>query len=73
VVPVAAIPKGDRARAEEDAKPTGSAVPVPAGSKVLAPVMCVPKGTQLSAGVDASAALARLAQLSTCEVSITRS
>jgi len=76
VVPVAAVPRGDGAKAAE-VKPSGSSIQAPAGSKTLAPIMCVPKGTQLSSSSGAStliaseaaSTLARLAQLSTCEVS----
>ncbi|KIS69575.1 uncharacterized protein UMAG_11472 [Mycosarcoma maydis] len=76
VVPVAAVPRGDGAASKTESKPSGSSIQTPAGSKTLAPIMCVPKGTQLSSssGVSvvnnqAASTLARLAQLSTCEVS----
>ncbi|CDW95342.1 hypothetical protein [Sporisorium scitamineum] len=75
VVPVAAAPRGDGANKSES-KPSGSSIQAPAGSKTLAPIMCVPKGTQLSSlsaanvvAGEAASTLARLAQLSTCEVS----
>ncbi|SNX85538.1 uncharacterized protein MEPE_04247 [Melanopsichium pennsylvanicum] len=74
-IPVAAVPKGDMAKRSEDVKPSGSSIQAPAGSKTLAPIMCVPKGAQLSstgAGSvmvnEAGATLARLAKLSACEV-----
>ncbi|EST04734.1 SAP domain protein [Kalmanozyma brasiliensis GHG001] len=73
VVPVAAVPRGDGGATK--AKPSGSAIVAPAGSQTLAPIMCVPKGTQVSSSGtgmianEAASTLARLAQLSTCEVS----
>ncbi|SPC67472.1 uncharacterized protein UHOD_03499 [Ustilago sp. UG-2017b] len=80
VVPVAAVPRGDGANKFESNKPTGSSFQSPAGSETLAPIMCVPKGTQLSTSTgvtgtiaaEGAATLARLAQLSTCEVSTVR-
>ncbi|CBQ72653.1 conserved hypothetical protein [Sporisorium reilianum SRZ2] len=76
VVPVAAVPRGDGGASKSESKPSGSSIQAPAGSKTLAPIMCVPKGTQLSSSsatgdiaAEAASTLARLAQLSTCEVS----
>ncbi|PWY97470.1 hypothetical protein BCV70DRAFT_64877 [Testicularia cyperi] len=88
LLPVAALPQADGSvKSQGEGEGSGSAIPTPAGSKVKAPIMCVPKGTQVASSSSSSSSsssplasaafsqplssttLARLAQLSTCEVS----
>lgn len=81
VSPVAAVAQGDGAAGQS--KASSSSVAAPTGSRVKAPIMCVPKGTQVTSNIGASApttgsvvsqafnpaTLAKLAQLTSCEVS----